>query len=123
MVTNKLKAFLCTLLNNYISSHYLYSENNVFPKCVYDIKQISIVEEPYKKYILTLNLYDKVTTEKIDNIADNISNDIGLAIYSYENMYIKIIKQDNRQNIIEQDKSLRRIMFTFEIRIFLRSEE
>ena len=121
--TNQLKKFLLELLCEYSENVY-YGQaisKSKYPRIEFSIKQI-FTDEQYLKYLLTLNFYDKSTCENIDSIADDICDKLGLSIYAENDFYVKFLRQDDRQMIDEQDKTLQHVMTTFEVRYFLRRD-
>jgi len=93
-----------------------------FPRVEYDFKQLPVDNVPYEKIILTLNCYDKSQTETIDAFVDSLINGIDQSIFYTESVYYQFYYGKDRQPILETDKTIKRIMLTFEVRIYLRSE-
>lgn len=119
---NSIKKMLKEVLFGFAPLYFFRQADSGFPRLVYDVKQI-YTDEPYNKFIVTCNLYDRNTTDEIDSIADEINEQIGLAIIEHEKNYYKFYKSDNRQYIDETDKSIKRIMFTLELREYKRKDE
>lgn len=122
--TNDLKKFVKEILSKYSpNAYYLQCAPGKFPRIEYEIKQIGLFDGLYLKYTLTLNIYDKDTTQNIDDIADAICQQIGLSTYEFgEKYFIQFYKNDDKQAIIEADKTINRVMLTMEIRLYKRSE-
>lgn len=93
-----------------------------FPRAEFELRQLSVDDIPYEKYILTLNCYDKKQNETMDDLIDAFIRSADKSIRYTENHYYQIYYQNDRQPIAEADKSLKRIMLTFEVRVYLRSE-
>ena len=120
--TNFLKSCCNRILGDFCDNvYYGQCPTGDFPRIEYEFRQLDTSDE-FFKYILTLNIYDKNTSEVIDDIADTICNDIGLAIFYTKDYYLKFYKQNDRQKINETDKSVQHIMLSFELRLYKRSE-
>lgn len=120
--TNFLKSVCKEILKNYCNNTYLgQCPAGEFPRIEYELRQLN-TDDNYYKYILTLNLYDKNTSATIDDIADCVCDEIGLALLDNKKYFIKIYKQNDRQKINESDKSIQHIMLSFEIRLYERNE-
>lgn len=118
---NNIKKFLKDLFAEYAPSCFLQAESG-FPRLVYEVKQL-YTDEPYKKYLVTLNLYDRFTTEKIDNIVDRIYSEIARATYTQGNRHYKFYNNCDRQYVAESDKTINRIMTTLELRVYEREDD
>lgn len=93
-----------------------------FPRTEYEIKQLAIEGYPYEKAILTLNFYDKGTQESIDAAVDSLVQAIDKAVYYTTKNYYQIYYNQDRQSVPDSDRTLRRVMLSFEIRIYPRSD-
>ncbi len=121
--TNDHKAVFKNLLSKYHPSvFYMLCNSGIFPRIEFEFKQLNVENEPYKKFILTINCYDKNNGDVIDDIVDSIIDDIGEAEIYTDKFYYKFIYGNDRQPISENDKTISRIMLTFEVRIYKRSE-
>lgn len=122
--TNDLKEFLQSLLSLHCpSAFYMQCPSGGFPRTEYEFKQVPIDGITYGKYILTLNFYDRETYETIDEIADNLIENIGKAKYYTDKYYFEFYYGKDRQPIPESDKSIKRLMMTFEVRVHTRSDD
>ena len=117
---NSIKNFLSAVLSQYAPSFFTIGDG--FPRLVYEIKQL-YTNEPYKKYLVTLNLYDRFTTEKIDNIVDEIYSDVARATYTQGERHYKFYNNSDRQYVAESDKTINRIMTTLELRVYNRKDD
>lgn len=121
---NDHKKVLFELLCQYCPSVYfqLCPAGTGFPRTEYDFKQLNVSDVPYEKYLLTINCYGKGQAETVDDILDDLI--VGLDKYAFDNknFYYQFYYQNDRQSIQETEKSLKRIMLTFEVRIYARSE-
>lgn len=117
---NSIKNLLNAVLSQYVPSFFMVGDG--FPRLVYEIKQL-YTDEPYKKYLVTLNLYDRFTTEKIDNIVDEIYSDIARATYTQGKRHYKFYNNGDRQYVAESDKTINRIMTTLELRVYEREDD
>ncbi|MEE0873965.1 MAG: hypothetical protein UIH27_10970 [Ruminococcus sp.] len=124
MNSSELKQMLKELLALYCPSLYFLQcpPNAGFPRTEYEFKQISIDGYPYEKAILTLNLYDKSTQEAIDTAIDNLVFAVDKSIRYTADHYYQIYYNNDRQSVPDADRTLRRVMLSFEIRIYTRSE-
>jgi hypothetical protein len=93
-----------------------------FPRTEFELKQLNVDGIPYKKYILTLNCYDKHRCEVIDDYLDALIAAVDRTIQPSTDYFYHFFYQNDRQVIAEADKSLKRIMLTFEVRVYVRSE-
>ena len=93
-----------------------------FPRAVYELRQLSVHDYPYEKHLLTLHLYDKCADEALQDTADTVTAVMDGKILETEGFYYQIFYNQDRQPVPEQEKSLRHIMLTFEVRIYARSE-
>ena len=125
MNSSELKQMLKELLALYCPSPFFLQcpSNARFPRTEYEFKQISIDGYPYEKAILTLNLYDKSTQEAIDTAVDNLVSAVDKSIRYTAGYYYHFYYNHDRQSVTESDRTLRRVMLSFEIRIYTRSEE
>lgn len=123
--TNDHKKVFKNLLSQYCPSCFFGAcpPDAGFPRVEYDFKQLAVDNVPYEKIILTLNCYDKNQTETIDAFVDNLINGIDLSIFYTESVYYQFYYGKDRQPVLEADKTIKRIMLTFEVRIYLRSEQ
>ena len=122
--TNDLKEFFQSLLSSYCpSAYFLQCPTGEFPRTEYEFKQLYIDDVTYDKYLLTLNFYDLKMTETIDEIADTLIENIGKAKYYTDKYYFEFYYGKDRQPISESDKSIKRIMMTFEVRVHKRSDD
>lgn len=121
--TNELKKFIRSRIETCADNVYFRHSNSdsKYPRVVFDLKMLSN-DDIYQKYILTLDLYDKFNLEIIDNLADKIEENIGFLDFLGEDFLIKIYPNNDRQYIEETDKTLQRILMSFELRYFTRSE-
>lgn len=117
---NSIKNFLSAVLSQYAPSFFMIGDG--FPRLVYEIKQL-YTDELYKKYLVTLNLYDRFTTEKIDNIVDEIYSDVARATYTQGERHYKFYNNSDRQYVAESDKTINRIMTTLELRVYEREDD
>lgn len=111
---NDIKKLLKEVFTAYVPSFFLLADSG-FPRLIYDAKQI-YTDEPYEKFIITCDIYDITTTERIDDIVSKINADIGLCTIEFKSDYYKFYKSDDRQYIAESDKSIKRIRFSYELR-------
>lgn len=120
--TNELKKFIRSQIETCADNVYFRHSNSdsKYPRVVFDLKMLS-TDDIYQKYILTLDLYDKFNLETIDNLADKIEENIGFLDFLGEDFLIKIYPNNDRQYIEETDKTLQRILMSFELRYFTRS--
>lgn len=118
------KKVLLGLLTQYCPSvfYQLCPADAGFPRTEFELKQLNVENIPYEKYILTLNCYDKGQTETIDSFVDDLIEDADKLTLMTSGFYYRFYYQHDRQPIVEADKSLKRIMLTFEVRIYVRSE-
>ena len=93
-----------------------------FPRAVYELRQLSVHDYPYEKHLLTLHLYDKRADEALQDTADAVTAVMDGKILETEGFYYQFFYNQDRQPVPEQEKSLRHIMLTFEVRIYARSE-
>lgn len=93
-----------------------------FPRAVYELRQLSVHDYPYEKHLLTLHLYDKCADEALQDTADAVTAVMDGKILETEGFYYQFFYNQDRQPVPEQEKSLRHIMLTFEVRIYARSE-
>ena len=123
MSFNDHKRVIKQLLCQYFPS-FFYNQcpTGIFPRAVYDIKQLDVADIPYEEYRLTLDFFDVNTTEAIDDAID-------AAIAAFRNSetlttgyYYKFFYGNDRQNIPDPDKTIRHIMLSFEVRAYKRSE-
>lgn len=122
--TNEHKQFIFNKLSAYCPLLYFQQAppGAGFPRAVYDLKQLSVEDVPYEKYLLTLNCYDKGQQESVDDFLDALITALDKSVYDTKAVYYQFYYNKDRQPVAEQDKSLRRVMLTFEIRIYIRSE-
>ena len=105
------------------SLFYQFSPDSAgFPRAVYELRQLSVEGYPYEKHLLTLHLYDKHADEALQDTADAVTAVIDGKIFETEKFYYQFYYNHDRQPVSEQEKSLRHIMLTFEIRIYVRSD-
>lgn len=76
---NNIKKFLKNLFAEYAPSYFLQAESG-FPRLVYEVKQL-YTDEPYDKFVVTINVYDRQTTADIDDVVDRIYDNIAKATY------------------------------------------
>lgn len=121
---NSHKKVLLNLLSAYCpSAYYQFCPPDAgFPRTEYELKQLNVDNIPYEKYILTLNCYDKGQSETMDEYIDALIQGIDKSVRYTSEFYYYFIYQNDRQPVPEADKSLRRIMLTFEVRVYVRSE-
>lgn len=93
-----------------------------FPRAVYELRQLSVKDYHYEKHIVTLHLYDKNADEALQDTADSVISVMDGKILETDGFYYQFFYNQDRQPVPEQEKSLRHIMLTFEIRIYTRSE-
>jgi len=122
--TNEHKRIFQSLLSAYCPSLFFQQAppGADFPRTVYDFKQLAVEGYPYEKYLLTLNCWDKGQQERIDSFLDALIEAIDKSVHYTDAVYYQFYYNKDRQPIAEQDKSLRRVMLTFEVRIYVRSE-
>lgn len=116
---NSIKNFLSAVLSQYAPSFFMIGDG--FPRLVYEIKQL-YTDEPYDKFVVTVNVYDRQTTATIDDIVDKIYNNIAKATYSVNDGFYKFYNNCDRQYIAESDKSIKRVMFTLEMRRYRKDD-
>lgn len=121
---NDHKKVLLNLLSEYCPSvfYQLCPADAGFPRTEFELKQLNVDGIPYKKYILTLNCYDKHRCEAMDDYLDALIAAVDRTIQPATDYFYHFIYQNDRQVIAEADKSLKRIMLTFEVRVYVRSE-
>lgn len=117
---NSIKNLLNAVLSQYVPSYFMVGDG--FPRLVYEVKQL-YTDDPYKKYLVTLNLYDRFTTERLDDIVDKIYEDIARATYTQGNRHYKFYNNCDRQYVAESDKTIYRIMTTLELRVYEREDD
>ena len=93
-----------------------------FPRAVYELRQLSVMDYPYEKHLLTLHLYDKRADEVLQDTADSVISVMDGKILETDGFYYQFFYNQDRQPVPEQEKSLRHIMLTFETRIYTRSD-
>ena len=120
---NEHKKVLLSLLSQHCPSvfYQVCPADAGFPRTEFELKQINVDGVPYEKYLLTLNCYDKNRSETMDAFLDSLIAELDKSIRYTTDFYYQIYYQNDRQSIPEADRSLRRIMLTFEVRIYLRS--
>lgn len=105
------------------SLFYQFSPDSAgFPRTVYELRQLPVTDYLYEKHLLTLHLYDKHTDEAIQDTADAVTAVMDGKTLANKGFYYQFYYNKDRQPVSEQEKSLRHIMLTFEIRIYARSE-
>ena len=105
------------------SLFYQFSPDSAgFPRAVFELRQLQVQGYPYEKHILTLHLYDKHADEALQDTADAVTAVMDGKILETDSFYYQFFYNQDRQSVPEQEKSLRHIMLTFEIRIYRRSE-
>lgn len=122
---NDHKKVFYNLLSQYCPSVYFGAcpPDAGFPRVEYEFKQLAVDNVPYDKFILTLNCYNKTQTETIDNFVDSLISAIDKYCFiDYNDDFYQFFYGKDRQIILEPDKSIKRVMLTFEVRIYLRSE-
>ncbi len=92
--------FLNDVLSEYAPSFFLLAGSG-FPRLVYELKQL-YTDEQYNKYLLTINIYDINTTERIDDIADKIYANISRATYTQGNRHYKFYNNSDRHILTNQ---------------------
>lgn len=121
--TNEHRSVLKSLLLKYCPSvYYRICNPGVFPRAEFDLKQINVENSQYEKHILTVNYYDKDKPDRINDIADSLIDEADKSILFTKNFYYQFYYGNDRQFITETDKTIQRIMLTFEVRIYKRSE-
>ncbi|MBQ2093187.1 MAG: hypothetical protein II190_01240 [Ruminococcus sp.] len=123
--TNDHKKVFKNLIAQYCPSCYFGAcpPDAGFPRVEYEFKQLAVNDVPYEKYILTLNCYNKTQTETIDNFVDALILGIDKCVFMADSVFYQFYYGQDRQIILEPDKTIKRIMLTFEVRIYPRSEE
>lgn len=121
---NKHKRVLLRLLSAYCPSAYylLCPPDAGFPRVAYELKQLNVEGYPYEKYILTLDCYDKGQMEDADAFIDDLITHVDGSVLYTDDFYYQFYYQKDRQPIAEADKNLKRIRLTFEVRIYVRSD-
>ena len=61
-----------------------------FPRAEFELRQLSVDDIPYEKYILTLNCYDKKQNETMDDLIDAFIRSADKSIRYTENHYYQI---------------------------------
>ena len=89
-----------------------------FPRTEYEIKKIQ--SDIVDKYILTVNLYEKNDLSEITKIADRLDDEVSMATYETDLFYFKFINNNDRQIINENDPTIGRLMFTYQILLYWR---
>ena len=122
--TNDHKKVFKNLLSQYCPScfYQLCPPDAGFPRVEYEFKQLAVDNVPYEKYILTLNCYDKKQDDTIDNFVDALISAIDKSVYVENNLFYQYYYGKDRHIILEPDKTIKRVMLTFEVRIYPRSE-
>lgn len=119
--TNALLSVIKEILVEYCPrSSFWRSLLGVYPRMEYDLKSLDVSFAD--KYILTMNLYDKGTLERIEEIADTLDKNVGMATYETDDFYIKFWKNNDRQIINDDDKNIARIMMSYEIVLYWRRD-
>ncbi len=121
---NDHKKVLLSLLSQYCPSvfYQLCPADAGFPRTEFELKQLNVEGVPYEKYILTLNCYDKRQSETMDTYIDSLIAAADKSVRYTDGFYYQIYYQNDRQSVPEADKALRRIMLTFEVRAYTRSD-
>lgn len=120
---NDLKKFCLSVLEQHCSNtFYGQAAPGSFPRLEFDLKELSAQGEAFDRYVLTVNLYDRKTSQTIDDIADSIVCTDGKAEYVNADYYYKIFYNQDRQPVADPDKTIQHIMMTFEVRVFTRSD-
>lgn len=117
---NNYKKVLLGLLSRYCPAvfYQLCPADVGFPRTVFELKQLNVFDVPYKKYLLTVNCFDKGQAEALDDSLDKLIREADTAIFKTKDFYYQLFYQNDRQPITEADKQIKRIMLTFEVRIF-----
>ena len=121
--TNERKKVFNNLLSQYFPSvWYQICPVEDYPRVEYEFKQLNVDNIPYEKYLLTLNCYCKGQSEALDGYIDAMIADLDKSIRYTDAEYYQFFYGKDRQPIPEADKSIKRIMLTFEVRVYVRSE-
>lgn len=121
--TNEHKKVFNALLSQYFPSVWFQlCPVEDYPRVEFEFKQLAVDDIPYEKYILTLNCYDKGRSETIDEYIDNLIAGIDKSVRYSDLVYYQFYYNQDRQPLLEADKKIKRIILTFEVRVYLRSE-
>lgn len=90
-----------------------------YPHCVAELRQFS-VDDVYRYFNLTINAWDKDTSESINEIQDNFAKLFGCYRNSTDEMLIFVDNQGSRNNINDAESTLRCEQQTFTVRILER---
>lgn len=118
---NNLIKFFTALFREFCPSFYGQCPSGIFPRLEYDLKQLA-VDSSYDKYIVTIDLYDINSSQRLNDIVDLINTEVGTALYESDDKYIKLYKGDDKQNIPDTEKTIQHIRFTLEARLFYNKE-
>jgi hypothetical protein len=120
---NEHKKVLAYLLSQYLPSVFYQTcpPDAGFPRFEYEIKELNVFDIPYRKCLLTLNGYDKHKNEAIDELIDALLDGLDGSVRYTDGFYYQFYYQNDRQPVVEADKTLKRNMLTFEVRIYQRS--
>lgn len=117
--TNELKKAVKEILRLYCpSTNFWRTITGKYPKLEFTLKYLDVGY--VDKYILNINLYDKNTFERVEEIADTIDDEVGSATYQTNNFYIKFFNNHDRQPIDDADASIARLMMSYEINLYWR---
>ena len=122
--TNRHKKVFLHLLSQYCPSIYyqLCPANARFPRTEFEFRQLPVDGVPYEKFLLTINCYDKAQCETMDEYLDELIREADKRVYITNAEYYQFYYNNDRQPVPEADKTIRRIMLTFEVRIYIRSD-
>lgn len=105
--TNIAKAMLNSLLAEHFENvFYRQGFSSNYPRCIYEIKRTNR-ENGINDYILTLDVYDKNTSDGIDSMLDDFENSAEQFMYSTDKSYLKIYTVGaERTQITDEDKNI-----------------
>lgn len=105
--TNIARAMLNSLLAEHFENVFYRQGFSSYPRCVYEIKRINR-ENGINDYILTLDVYDKNTSDCIDSMLDAFENSAEQFMYSTtDKSYLKIYTAGaERTQITDEDKNI-----------------
>jgi hypothetical protein len=121
---NSHKKVLLSLLTEYCPSvfYQLCPADAGFPRTEFELRQLGVPDVPYEKYLLSLSLYDKGQSETLDSTIDALIAGVDKSVRYTSGFYYQFYYQNDRQSVPETDKTIKRIMLTFEVRVYVRSE-
>lgn len=106
------------IFRRYNLNSSFWRANSGYPRMEYSLNALDV--NFADKYVLRINLYDKGTFETINQIADTLDDEVGQATFETEKFYFKFYKNNDRQIIDDADKTIARLYWSYEIRLYWR---